>query len=151
MNMEMAFNRNMNAEPNTCPRRWMLVDDDADILALLASLAESLTEGKIECYQAPGVALAAFVAAPEMYDVIITDYIMPEMNGVELGRRIRAIQPRQKLFLLTGSPDMTPTAALQAGFRALLRKPFLLHVLENTLMEHIALSAEGSPANLIPA
>lgn len=113
--------------------RWMLVDDHADILAMLTVMIKNLTGAEIEAYTSPLSALAAFTAAPEKYELVITDFEMPEMDGVELCRRLRAMVPHQKIFLATGSGFFTEPAARHAGFSALLNKPFPLAKLRETL------------------
>src|SRR5580704_12416362 len=84
-------------------RRWMLVDDNLEILTMLSALVENFTTATIECHDSPQSALAAFAAAPDSYELAITDFEMPGMDGVELCRRLRAVSPAQKVFLATGS------------------------------------------------
>src|SRR5258706_10237898 len=97
-------------------KHWMLVDDSADVLELVSALVENLTDAKVECFNSPQAGLAAFADAPEKYEVVITDYEMPGMDGVELCRRLREIAPAQKIFLATGSGFFTEAAARRAGF-----------------------------------
>ena len=104
--------------------RWMIVDDDQQILVLLAAVIKKITGAEVECHNSPAAALAAFAAMPGKYELIITDFDMPGMDGVELCRRVHAIAPGQEIFLATGSGIFTEDAACQAGFGALLNKPF---------------------------
>jgi CheY-like chemotaxis protein len=115
-------------------KRWLLVDDNTDILALLAVMLKNLTDAEIECHHSPLTALAAFAAAPENYELVITDFEMPDMDGVELCRRLRALAPDQKIFLATGSGFFTEAAAHHAGFSAPLNKPFPLATLQDALV-----------------
>ena len=117
--------------------RWMIVDDDEQILLLLAGVIKHLTNAEVECYNSPDAALTAFRATPGKYELVITDFDMPEMDGVELCRRMRAIAPGQEIFLATGSGFFTEEAAYQAGFAALLNKPFPVSAL------HAALAGAG--------
>ncbi len=126
----------MNASFFPTERRWMLVDDNENILTMLSAMLENLTEAAIECHNTPQSALAAFAEAPEKYDLVITDFEMPGMDGVELCRRLHALVPEQKIFLATGSGFFTEAAARHAGFSALLNKPFPLSVLEQALAEN---------------
>ena len=117
--------------------RWMIVDDDEQILLLLAAVLKHMTNAEVECYSSPAAALTAFHATPGKYELVITDFDMPEMDGVELCRRMRAIAPDQEIFLATGSGFFTAEAAYQAGFAALLNKPFPVLAL------HAALAGAG--------
>ena len=116
-------------------KHWMLVDDNAELLSLLAALAGNLTDAEVECFNSPQDALAAFAAAPEKYNVVITDYEMPGMDGVELCRRMLTISPAQKIFLATGSGFFTEAAARHAGFSGLLNKPFPVKKLHEALVQ----------------
>jgi CheY-like chemotaxis protein len=127
-------------------RRWMLVDDSESILLMLSAVLGNLTDAEIECHNSPLSALAAFKAAPEKYELIITDFEMPEMDGVELCRRIREIASEQIIFLTTGSGFFTDAQAHKAGFAALLNKPFPLTVLKQALAENFLLSAKDNCA-----
>jgi two-component system cell cycle sensor histidine kinase/response regulator CckA len=114
-------------------KRWMLVDDNEDILMMLSAMVEHLTGASVECHISPAAALAAFAASPNDYELVITDYDMPGMNGMELCRRLQALCPAQKIILATGSGYFTATAARAAGFSALLHKPYPMSALQVAL------------------
>src|SRR5574341_711101 len=66
--------------------RILLVDDDEDNLKIFTIILEN--EGySIDAYGDPSVALSEY--KPGRYDLIILDYRMPEMNGMELYDKIR--------------------------------------------------------------
>jgi len=114
-------------------RRWMLVDDNAEVLLLLSAAIEMMAGVETECFNSPWSALAAFASAPEKYELVITDFEMPGMDGVELCRRMLAPAPALKVFLTTGNGFITGTAAANAGFLGLLHKPFQLETLRSML------------------
>lgn len=114
-------------------RRWMLVDDNAEILLLLSAAIEMMAGAETECFNSPRSALAAFASAPEKYELVITDFEMPGMDGVELCRRMLALLPALKIFLATGNGFFTETMATSAGFLGLLYKPFQLEKLRAML------------------
>ncbi len=116
-------------------KHWMLVDDNADVLELMSALVENLTDAEIERFNSPQTALAAFADAPEKYEVVITDFEMPGMDGVELCRRMLTLAPAQKIILATGSGFFTAAAARHAGFCGLLNKPFPIETLRAVLAE----------------
>lgn len=65
------------------------------------------------------------------YDLVITDLVMPEMNGIDLVMGIRKNFPQQKLIIISGGGgiqgrfDYLPVAQLIAGCTAM-RKPFAM-------------------------
>jgi CheY-like chemotaxis protein len=121
-------------------RRWLVVDDNENILLMLSAALEGLTDARVECHNSPQSALAAFTEAPDKYELVITDYEMPGMDGVEFCRRLREISPSQRVFLATGSGFFTGAAARRAGFAALLNKPFPLSRLTQALSENSLLN-----------
>jgi len=68
------------------------------------------------CYTT-GEALAAFAESPAAYELVITDFEMPGMDGVELCRQLRAISPDQKIILATGSGFFYRSRRLPRGFQ----------------------------------
>ena len=141
----------MHSFANLTGRRWMLVDDDEDILLMLSAALENLTSAAIERYNSPQSALAAFIQSPDSYELVITDFEMPGMDGVELCRRLHSLAPSQKVFLATGSGGFTEAAARHAGFSALLNKPFPLTGLKATLAENFLETRETISSDSIAA
>jgi len=113
--------------------RWMVVDDNQDILMLIRDIVARFSDVDIECFNSPQDALAAFEAEPEAFDFVITDLEMPGMSGIELSRRLRALSPSLRILLSTGSELLSDEEAAQKGFCGLLRKPFPLAALQNAL------------------
>jgi two-component system C4-dicarboxylate transport response regulator DctD len=137
------------AQTETAARpRWMIVDDNEEILLLMQDIAAQFSDAEIECFNSPHAALAAFGAAPEHFVLVITDFEMPGMNGVELRRRFHAISPTTKILLATGSGLVSEEAAANEGFCGLLHKPFPFAALQ-VVLENIGLGnfPENSPAH----
>lgn len=116
----------MVSESAGSARRWMIVDDSPEFLEFLREAATFYTNCKIECYEDAHIALAAFEAAPESFEFIITDLEMPEMNGEEFCRRIRTASASVKVMLATGKWGVEPADVERKGFCGLLKKPFPL-------------------------
>jgi CheY-like chemotaxis protein len=114
--------------------RWMIVDDNKDILSLMRGIVAEFVDADIQCFHSPHAALATFAAAPEAVDFVITDLEMPGMSGLELGERLRKLSPSLKVLLSTGSEILTDGEAEQKGFCGLLRKPFPFAALRNALI-----------------
>jgi DNA-binding response OmpR family regulator len=82
--------------------RILLVDDDEDNLKIFTIILEN--QGfLIDAYSDPVVALSEF--KPSLYDLIILDYRMPEMNGIELYKKIREKDASTKITILTASHE----------------------------------------------
>jgi CheY-like chemotaxis protein len=129
----MSIDTNLQASSPT-KARWMIVDDDADILYLLSHLAAQMTDAEIGCFSSPQEAVAAFAEAPDKFQFVITDLEMPGMDGIQLCRRLRAISPGVKILLSTGSQLLTTAEALQNGFCGLLPKPSFMATMKRVLV-----------------
>jgi CheY-like chemotaxis protein len=87
---------------DTDTTRILLVDDDKDHLKLFTLILEY--QGfTLDTYSDPSAALSQF--KPNYYDLAIIDYRMPNLNGIELCERIRAIDSSIKAVLLTASHE----------------------------------------------
>jgi FixJ family two-component response regulator len=83
-------------------------------------------------------ALASFVQNPEAIDLLITDQIMPGIQGMEMAGRMRALKPDLPVLMCSGHAGMVNNAELQAaGVRYFLAKPMdkaqLLDLVEQVL------------------
>src|ERR1035437_2628819 len=79
-----------------------VVDDEPMLLELAEAILKPLGY-KVRIFRDPELALKEFSANPP--DVVITDYAMGRMNGMDLIRECRRINPRQKMILLSGTVD----------------------------------------------
>jgi len=71
-------------------------------------------------------ALELFRNAPETFDLIITDFTMPQMNGYALSQAIHKIRPNIPIILCTGYSDqLTDEKIKRSGINALVMKPFV--------------------------
>lgn len=103
--------------------RVLIVDDDP---RLLLALSETLTVGRhalaVETCSSARLALSRIGEID--YDVIVSDVRMPELSGIELLARARAIRADAIVILITGadSPDVT-LRALRGGAYDFIAKP----------------------------
>ncbi len=82
--------------------RILIVDDEA---LILLSWKKSLMSEGYDVKTAFNGEEALKIASEEKPDIVITDLIMPEMNGIELCRRIKTISPETEVVLLSGHPE----------------------------------------------
>jgi signal transduction histidine kinase/ActR/RegA family two-component response regulator len=102
----------------------LLVDDDAMVRDILAGELEA----RGLCVTTAGDAVQALGLLDQglLFDVMVTDYAMPGMNGVALIREVRRRIPAQPVLLLTGFAEAGAAAALSVSrdeMTRLLRKP----------------------------
>jgi len=118
---------------NETGARWMVVDDDTHALDTVAQLLAAVSGAEISSFASPWQALDALAAAPEKFDLIVTDFEMPGMNGIDFRRHVEMISPATKVLLATGSGIFSDESAREIGFCGLLCKPFSIGALKQTL------------------
>lgn len=103
----------------------LVIDDDFDLLsALQRAHSGQAPDWDLACLLDPRGALELIAPnAPEVA-VVVLDLVMPEMEGLELLRRIRRVRPDLAVIVLTGIADSaTHDAAIALGARFVLEKP----------------------------
>lgn len=103
--------------------RILIIDDQFTSRQILEELVASLGEGTTtDSFADPVVALAWTRSNPP--DLVLTDYKMPYMNGVEFTRRFRQLYPETPLVMITALGDRSIRyQALEAGATDFLTKP----------------------------
>jgi PAS domain S-box-containing protein len=101
----------------------LLLDDEQAVVemgtAILEGLGYKLTAGTDSLR-----ALEVFSARADEFDLIITDYTMPNMTGMDLAKEVRRIRPDIPILICTGfSEKITPESARELGIE-LLMKPY---------------------------
>ncbi len=123
---EAASDKALFVESGNKPKRKrqaLVVDDVPDVTDMLSVL---LTYAGYDVVTADSAAAAIAAAGQKQFDVIISDIGMPEMNGYELARRLRAHPGYESvpMVAVTGySMFDDRERSLSAGFNAHLTKP----------------------------
>ncbi len=101
--------------------RVLVVDDDAPMCGLMREIISDAGFKSVTSFTSPLDALEAFKKEP--FDILITDFSMPLMNGDELIRRIRSCEggAEVRVMVASGTPGLSVPSA-----DALLKKPFML-------------------------
>ena len=131
----------MSAQPNLPfaekDATLVIVDDEEMVLNSLKSFLELETEYDIQSFTAPEEALQ--YAASGEPDLIVSDFLMPDMNGIELLRAFGKLHPQAPRILMTGNADKESAikAINDIGLFQYIEKPWdndnLLIVLRNAL------------------
>ena len=90
--------------------RVLVVDDDALIAMSSVDMLEDL--GHIVTEANSGIAALALLEAGNEFDLMITDYSMPGMNGAELGRAARKLLPKLPILVASGYADLPPGSGI---------------------------------------
>src|SRR5512144_555776 len=83
----------------------LLVDDQRDILRLLHSTLDTLKVKELEIVEAPSGEEALLEVGRRKIDLLVTDYLLPGMTGIELMHKMRVRTPDVRVILITGMSD----------------------------------------------
>lgn len=114
----------------------LFVDDDDKIIDLETVRLRRLGYEVTTCESALA-ALRVFDRSSTSFDLVLTDYAMPEMTGLDLTRELRDRNYEKPIILLSGfSAQVSPVEMQAAGVTTFLRKPVGSDELKHTL-EHL--------------
>jgi len=118
--------------------RILLLDDEPTLTAVgerrLQALGYSVTTAND-----PKEGLAIFREAPEAFDLVMTDFSMPNMDGVQFARHVSTLRPDIPILLVTGYMDEFPDSTIAAaGISKVLSKPMTLATLGETVAALLA-------------
>jgi DNA-binding NtrC family response regulator len=126
--------------------RIMLVDDEENILkairrALSVGVDDDSADGHyIEIFTS---ATQALIRASEgvAFDIVISDYRMPEMDGVSFFKKLRDIQPDTVRFIVSGQTDLDGLVAAinEARIHRFISKPWDDHALRLDIQQAVEL------------
>ena len=114
--------------------RVLLVDDQMESRSLLRNMLSEL--GVSQVFDAPDgkEALSFLDNAFDFIDMIICDWNMPHMSGVELLRQLRTVNAETPFLMVTGRGDLdSVTEAKTSGANGYILKPFSATQLEAKL------------------
>ena len=118
--------------------RILVIDDEADVRTTIGLALEKIGHTVEEAADG-NQGLKRF--AEERFDLVITDILMPEKEGIETIRELRAAHPDLRIIAISGGGRLNSTNFLEMvrklGADEVLKKPFTLaqlrHVVETCL------------------
>ena len=106
--------------------RILLVDDQRDILRMLHATLDTLGH-KLDIYEAPSGEEALLEVSRHRFDLLVSDYKLPGITGVELMTKVRAKNPDVKSILISAMNDRKARDEMrEAGAIAIFDKPIPL-------------------------
>jgi DNA-binding NtrC family response regulator len=102
----------------------LVVDDEPMVATALRGFLELETSYRVLCFTDPHAALECLAREP--VEVVVSDFLMPGMDGITLLRRARELKPMATRILLTGYADKHNAirAINEAGLYYYLEKPW---------------------------
>ena len=114
---------------NDRTRTVLIVDDDPQILRLVERM---LRPRNVNVLLAPRPGEALLICQQQPVHLLISDLVMPEMDGNKLAERVLKLHPEAAVLLISGHFKDTPAAAKNGHIRYL-KKPFF----PSQLIQHL--------------
>lgn len=127
----------MMSSQNGCPRSILIVDDDPVFCSIVREL---LKRSGFQVLVAHSVREALGQLEVRLPDMILTDVMMPEVDGLQLVRRLRARAEWARIPTVVVSArvmEEEQAAAREAGADAFLAKPFSIGRLRSTIEDYM--------------
>ena len=117
-------------------RKILVIDDDEQIRKLLCRIME---QAGFEVKAAADGRKGLSLFEENFYDLVITDLIMPEQEGIETITFLRKNYPQVKIIAISGGgrigPETYLPAALELGANRAFAKPFSIDQIINAVRE----------------
>lgn len=111
----------------------LLVDDEQDLLDIMS---ERMRNRGMDVSTATSAQKALGMIENKSYDAIILDFMMPEMNGLETIKAIKAKKPELQIILLTGQATLEKgVEAMKLGAMDVMEKPADIEVLSDKIIK----------------
>ena len=114
----------------------LIVDDSSTMRRIIGNVVQQLGFSKDDFDEAEDGVKAWAILEQQKFDIILTDWNMPNMNGLDLVKKIRAGGAHQKtpiIMITTEGGKMEVITALKAGVNNYIVKPFNAAVLKEKL------------------
>jgi CheY-like chemotaxis protein len=113
------------------------VDDEPMLLELISLVLEPLGY-RVRVFRDPATALRAFALTKPPPALVVTDYAMHTMTGMDLIRECRRINPNQKIILVSGTVDEAIYRNSETKPDEFLAKPYQAKELSDLVRDVIA-------------
>lgn len=143
---------NLDEESGSMPWTIVVADDAADYREIVRTLLRPMSDTMTIVGEAEDGEQALTLVRLERPDLVITDLIMPRLNGVELTRRIRQELPDTKVILISSyTEDAYRLMASDSGADVFISKQVITTMLLPAIRDLIRRRFSGGSAPLPPA
>lgn len=127
-------------------KRVLIVDDSKDLLFLLQHSVKRLGPD-FEVSTATDGASAIELIRKQQFDLVLTDYMMPKMTGMELAEEVRRISPDTQVVLMTAHDSTTLRDRVEdMALGGYVGKPFSMPEILEMVQRIVAQARQPSPA-----
>lgn len=116
----------------------IFIVDDEPLIGMMMEMTLPAPRYCARLFEDPVAALQAFGHADPKPDLLITDYSMPGMTGVDLMRECKVLHPALKTILVSGRVGKTFLKTIAQPPDQFLAKPFLPHDLLEVVKDILA-------------
>ena len=114
--------------------RVLVVEDSFQTIALIRTMLSDFGITQIYTAKDGKEALDFLGTCDELIDVVMCDWNMPRMSGLEVLRQVRTVDPDMPFLMVTGAADPESVLAAKSnGVTAYIAKPFSANVLKKKL------------------
>jgi CheY-like chemotaxis protein len=116
------YNRASTLQPFPEKKKILVVNDEPDVTTMLKMTLERVGF-RVDTFNDPVLALKSY--KPHLYDLVILDVIMPELDGLELYTQLKRIDSGINICFLTASSEPYREELLKEKYNQLSRDLFL--------------------------
>ncbi|WP_144290174.1 CHASE domain-containing protein [Ideonella sp. A 288] len=124
--------------------RVLYIDDDPVMVVTVQGLLQSAGHC-VTGLEDPRTAMEALRAQPGAFDLVVTDYNMPGLSGLDIAREVAALRPDLPVVITSGyvSDDLL-SSATQAGVRLVMQKEYTLEQLGGVVQQVLAATVDAA-------
>jgi DNA-binding NtrC family response regulator len=127
----------------------LLVDDEEGFLSMLDAVFAS--QGyMVHTASSPNEAIKLYEERWQEIDVVLLDFLLPEMSGDLVFENLQRINPDVRVVLLTGCEESVAENLIEKGLRGFIQKPFDVRELCQKVRDAIDAPLVSSPSSLSP-
>jgi CheY-like chemotaxis protein len=132
------------AEHHGNGERILHIDDEPAVTTTIRRLLQKLGY-RVESFNAPHAGTRRFCEAPHEFDLVLTDLMMPGMNGIEVAAAIRSVRPDLPIVLHSAYAERQDDSDYRSnGIREIMAKPADLARIAATIRRALS-PASSSP------
>src|SRR4030066_1297820 len=126
--------------------RVLVVEDNHEVRRMITASIKTL-DAEIDVLDVPSAEEALFISASLPLDLIVLDFRLPGMSGLEMVARLRKRKPGIKIILVTGvEDDATRQQVMEAGVAAYFFKPIEIAAFLEAVKRALGSDQVGGPS-----